>query len=325
MPPKTATQIRVGRVVALFAKFQTAKATIQNSFAVADRLWQNSADIDQGPRVNEPTFSMEDSEAPHGDTAYVLADRPQGAFVTKATPTSLQNLIQSNFGPFASGSWTLATQVIDNRWLTLALMEDVAGGTFKVVRLRDVWIHTLSIMVAPGLVNLECMYVGEKQLEEDINAGGVTLPAAPAQPSDQEVFPFRNATLTRDPTGTNVDLRFDTVKVTLNQKLSYSHNSCTGLWEASRKGPIEATIEVEASIHDETWVAIVNSRAGTPERYRLVCISDDASPQTLTIDLFELVWNFAPVGHDGKAYNRYRARAIARTDSGGNNVTLSLA
>ncbi len=319
------TQVRAGRRTAIFGKFQSARGTVVNSFATADRLWTYRGGISQGPRVSEGA-GMETSLGPGTGAAYVLPDRPAGGISVIATPASLRTVLDSNFGAFSGGAWTLASQVSNTRWLTLALEESVDGGTYKVVRLRDAWFHRVAIAAdARGMLMLDAEYAARKQLNEAINAGGVTLPAAPAQPSDKEIFPFGNVTLTRDPASANVDIRFRSLRVILDQGLSHGYGQDDALYDVSRKGPLRARIELSSDWADETWAILTNSLAGTKQRYRIVATTDDATPQTFTLNLYDVLWSVADDGHEGKDYNEFRAVGMARVDGSGNFVSMALA
>lgn len=320
------TNVRAGRVTALFAAFQAALGTPIATFTTAHRLWSDSAElsIDAGHTV-EP--GMQEGEAPLSASIYRNPDMPAGRLTFKATPASLRTALDSNWGAFSAGAWSLASQVTDTRRLTLGWCENSAAQVGKIVRVRDAWFHrvTLAVDSRTGMLMLECDYAGRVELNAALSGGGVTLPSAPMQPADKDVFPKRLVTLRRDPASANVSLRFDELRLTLEHGLLHEYGMGGGCAEVWKAGPARARLEVVTRYADETWQVLTNSLASTKQRYRLTCVTDDASPSTLTIDLYELLLKAERVGHEGKDYATARFVGEAAVDSSGNFVSLALA
>jgi hypothetical protein len=172
---------------------------------------------------------------------------------------------------------------------------------------------------------LDADYAARKSLNEAINAGGVTLPASPAQPSDKDVFPFGSVVLTRDPAGTPVEIRFRSLRITLDQKLSNNYSQGSDLYEVWKKGPLAARIEIESDWSDQSWAILTAALAGTKQRYRVVATTDALTPKTFTLNLYDVLWGVEPDGHEGKNYRPFVAAGLARVDGDGNFVSLALA
>jgi len=320
-----ATQVRAGRAAAIFAKAQSAIDTPATSFAVGNRLWTEDGDIDIGARIPDTDGGMENGSTIDTGVVYIMPDKPAGMIRIKATPASLRTVFDSNFGTFAAGAWTLVSQIPDASWITIALLEDVAGGTYKIVRLQDAWFHRVAIRCMPGALILEAEYAAWKQLNQAANAGGISVPASPAMPTDLNVFPRAKCTLTRDPAGDNVDIRFSEIRITLDQGLSHGYGMGQSLNEVSKDGPLSARIDLMMDTSDESWDILLNSLAGTVQRYQFVAITDDGTPETFTLNLYDLVWDVQPLGHSAKKANVFNGTAEARKDASGNYVSMTLA
>lgn len=319
----TLTNIRAGRVAAIFAAFQSAKGSAVSAFTTLHRLWSYDAAIDiKSPIVSD--WGMDTDKGPRSSGSWNHPDALRGSMRVMATPASVETLLKSNWGTVSGGTFTLKPQIGDTRFLTLALSENVVAATGKAVRLRDAWFHSLALHADPdaGLLMLEGEYAARKQLNEALG-GGVTFPSSPAQPADKDVYPFANVTLKRDPAGANVSIRFDRLLLTLEQGLIHEYSMATGLFEVYKRGPTRAILQLESAVADETWTMLSNSLAGTKQRYRITAVTDDATPTTLTIDLYEVHFEVGPLGHIGRSARPFIAIGEAKVDGSSNFVTIT--
>ena len=305
--------------------FQAAKGTVVTDFTNATLLWTRTNETSFGT-IKSDAQGMEEAQAGYATAAsYVVANAPTAMCSALATRTALELVLTSNFGAFAAGAFTLATQVTDSRWLTLAFVENAAGGTQRLVRLRDGWAHKVSLVLdGRGALVMEAEFAARVPLTQLLNAGGVTLPAAPMNPS-REVFPGADthARFTRDPAGANVQLRTRSLRLTFDQGLSHEYSMGTGLFEVSKQGKLRARVEMTGDYSDETWVELANSFAGTKQRHRLVCDTENAL-STLMIDLYEVQWEIPVVGHEGRSYRELSIAGEAHVLSAGNFVSIGL-
>lgn len=322
------TNVRAGRVTALLLALQAAKGTPVSDFTAgsAGRVWTDRAQDDVSPPKSDAAGWM---TQPQLETLgrYSLEDAFQGAFVCKATPSSLEWLLRSNWGPYSSGAWTLAGQV--SEWLTLGWVEDVAGGAGRYFhRLYDAWVHKLVLRAGTfNPLSLEAWWAGERDSDpQDLAAlAGVTLPGGVMSPADVNVFPGRLVQLFRDPAGANEEIPVDSVEVTLDQGLGTAWDMMRGVsavWKTGHPGP-RVGIRFEAHVSDETWALITAARAGAKARYRLTARCQQPS-KTLQVDFYEVDFKVESLGHDGNDYVRFRAAGQAHLDDSGNFVTISI-
>lgn len=322
------TNVRSSRAAALLAAFQTAKGTPVSDFtAMAYQwLWTADAPIDPANRWSDLGHGMSRSLGSDGRGSWLAPDRPTGLLRVLATPSSLTTLLKSNFGPQSGSTFTLATQIDDaTRRLTLAWLESTGGGTQRVVRLQDAWVHTLALIVAGrGEVMAEASYAAALELDAALSGGGVTLPASPTVP-DKRVFPGALATLTRDPAGAAVSLPFDSVRLEFDQGLLFKPSMSSLQYEVHKRGRCRARLSLVGEWCDELWTLITLAQAKTKQRYRLQLVTDASPSTTLTVDLYEVAWTVSHGGHSGQRTRKFEASAEAGVDGSGNFVTVTLA
>lgn len=313
------TNVRAGRAAAIYAITQSAYGTPATDFTAsgATRLWTEDSAIWVGPDVVTDPY-MDDLQ---DDALYLAGDRPQGSFSVIGTYSSLKALLQSNYGTFASGTFTLATGITDTRWLTLAHVEDRFGAgtvTRKVVRLQDCWINRLSFewsATDSKYLLVRAAYAGRKVLSQAQNAGGITFATAPMQPADKDLFPSSRVLLRRVVGRENHPLRFRGLRVTIDQGLGYDWDMGTDMYSVYKAGPCAAQIEFLADWCDETWTLLDLMRAGTKSKFiidspseggydfRLILngVTLQASPEVIagqTQGPFRAIGNAVQVGSD---------------------------
>ena len=325
----TETNRRVGRCGRLLASFQSAKGTVVSDFTTSDTvtLWAENVQIPAGRRKSVPGPWMTTGETENTTSRYSLPENPEGQLLINATEESVEWLLRSNWGQFAGGSFTLATQV--NEWLTLAWIEDnQSGATDNLIRIPDVWIHTLELQISEGrgIMQFLVSYAGADDVlvnALDSLPGGVTLPTAPAQPSDFDKFCTASATVVRDPASANVTLNHIEATVTFDQGLR-SEWTMTDGWEVSKRGKTKAKVNLRANTSDESWVMLTNNRAGTLQRFKITAASDAGTPKTLTMNFYNMDFEVEPLGRTGLDAVEFTGTGQAHTD-GTNFVTIAFA
>lgn len=321
------THVRSGLVTALLAAFQSAKGTVVDDFegAEAIRLWTARAPIPAGQVVEGKAF-MDSDLGPGISAAYLHPDRPADILRILATPGALEVLLQSNFGDYPdipTPHFTLATQVSDDRWLTLGFVEDEGGVLGDLIRIRDAWIHRLDLVGQGQMGRLEAFahFAGRAVLLGD---GGVTLPDEPQALSDEAMFPMASVVLRRDPAGANVSLRLRKVRLMLDQQDGedpHKWDMGQGAYNVRKSGKLAAEIEFESDWSDETRAILALARAGTEQTYRLIATAEDG--RILTVNLYNVLMRVDPAGHDGSVYLPFRAVGRARSD-GANFVSIDM-
>jgi len=318
------TNVRAGRVTALLAGFQSARGTPVSDFTAgtAKRIWTREADVDSPLEFMAETFM--DSGGGVGLSAYhAPPEKPAGALQVIATPTALEMLLKSNFGAYSAPNFTLASQVSDTRWLTLAWVEKIGGTTERFIRIRDCWVHRLDLGIAgpQGRLEASAEYAGRKVLVQTLNGGGITLPASPMQPSDKSPFPAAYTFLTRDPAGAAVELRWKGIRMTFDQGLAHPWDMAAGLHDVYKAGKLTAELEFTSEWSDETWAIHDLNLARTYQTYRVESAAENG--RTLTVDFRNVAFRIDPPGHGGKLYKPFRAVGRASV-SGSNFVSVSL-
>lgn len=322
-----ATDVRPGHAGALLAAFQSAKGTGVTDFtaATALRLWTPQATVGAEKNFAQPVWMDTDSAGGSGAT-WPMKDRPAGVINVHATADALEALLTCHYGTFAGGTFTYATQVTDTRYLTLGWVEDRYDGTSstdRFVRTVDTWVHRLEIIARPfgGPVLLRAHYAARSSTNQLLNAGGITLPAVPMAPTDIAVASPINVTLTRDPAGTPVVLRFRDLRLTLEKPLGYEWDTGALSYDVFQRGKLHATLEFTGDWCSETWAIRDRSASDASDRYQLA-ISFGST--TFTANLYNVKMTTNQQGHDGFQYVPFAASGEARTD-GSNFVSLTLA
>lgn len=312
---------RVGRLSRILAGFQTAKGTIVDDFttAAAAVVWAENVKLPAHLPKNDVPDWMTQLETQDESSRHSLPDRAAGQLIGPATPKNIEWFLRSNWGPFAAGSFSLASQI--NEWLTLAYVESIsAGSTERLVRIRDAWIHRLTVSAAMprGLLILQGDWAGRRTSNRLLNAGApVVLPASPMTPPDFGFFAVRTAEFLRDPIGLNERIRFSNLEIQLEQQVRTEHTATDG-WEVWKQGKAKVRVVLRGNVSEETWALIDANRAGTKFPFRLVAVSSGGSPMTLTIDLQNVDFTFENIGFDpGRRYVDFEAEGMAGKSTGG--------
>ena len=325
----TETSRRAATLTALLMAKQSAYGTIATDFSspTADtaRLWTAGVGVGVGRLKKRPQGWMTTSLAGGTTGSHSLPDRSVGAFVALATPESLEMLLRSNWGAFAVGSFTLASQV--NEYFTLGWVESrLSGSTQKLVRVKDAWCHELTLRsVGVGRLTLEAQYAARTTPDTALNSlGAIVLPSLTSDvPPDVNLFSTRTCQLIRDPLGANVDLRYAELELTFRQQVTAEHWMTDG-FGVHKKGLTEVELAVRGYVSDETWAILNDNRSDTKRRFRLVATAPSPA-KTLQIDLYEMNLEVGELGHRGpREYRALELRGVAAVDSSSNFVTISL-
>lgn len=313
------TNVRAGRSAAIYALEQSAYGTPATDFTAsgATRIWTEDSSIWVGPDV------VTDSYMDHlqDDAVYLSGDKPQGSFSTIGTYASLKALLESNYGAFSAGTFTLATGITATRWLTLGLIEDRYGAgsvTRKLVRLQDCWVHRLSFewsATDSKYLLVRAAYAGRKMLSQAQNVAGITYATSPMKPSDRNLFPSADVVFRRTDGRTFFPYRFRGLRVTIDQGLGMDWDMGTDMYSVYKAGPCSVELEFTSDWCDETWTLLDLMRAGTPSKFIITSPSEGvdtfrltlegvvlkASPETLAGQMqgpFRAIGNAVQVGSD---------------------------
>lgn len=324
--PANYTNPRPGRSAALLFGVQAAKGTLVSDFTAADtgRIW--STLFEAAPAlelVTPPEGYMSRGGAPSVD--YDTGVGPGGRIVCHATPESVEYFLRNGWGSFAGGAFTRLAQV--GEWLTLAWVEDrfdAGTSTERLVRLRDCLIHALAIDVdSDGMVMLEAQYRGAARTNTPLDTiGGITLPSAPMQPADQNVYAGRSATLIRDPAGDNETLSFARLSVEIDANLIEDWTMSSG-YLVAMAGEHDVTLQIEALVADEFWNIIDQVNASIPQDYRLT-VTAPSPASTLTLDFRDVTWRPGMVGSEGQEYRRAAGTGYPRIKADGSFVDITI-
>lgn len=321
------TNLRAPHEGALFAGFQSAKGSAVSDFTASDtwRLWTDFVSLDVGPEpVGEAWQDIE--LGPPAAGAVIGRQSPTAIAEIKLTAASAEALLRSNFGAFAGGSFTLATQIASTRWLTLAWVEDRHLGTTsskRIVRVSDAWCHRLSINAPehPGIVTVRAEFAGRAVTEEVLSSSGVTLPTAPMRPADDVVATTSGITVTRAPAGSAVAQRVYGMRLGLSQGLAHEWDQSAFSYDVWKTGKLRAELELDVPHADESAAFLTRALAGNTDRYQ---VAVTVGSSTLTLDLYEVLLRVDPFGQAGRAQPTIRVRGFARVDSSSNFVSITL-
>ena len=324
----TPTNVRAGRISRFIAAFQSAYGTAVSNFATATALWTEEGVAQAAPRKVEARGMGGPSSGPAAygtDARSSLPERPAGTIRVLATPSAIELLFRSNMGAPAGGTFALNTQVAATNWVTLAWVENYAGGAQRILRAQDVFFHRLDLEVpSRGPVVIAAHWAGRRTYNQAMNAGGITLLASPMTP-DETIFGVSedHTNLYRDPTGTNQELKIAGLTMSFDQRLVHRYSMGSGLYEAYKGGRMRFGVQFESYVSDETWTMIDRINSGTKERYRFTMTTPNAA-DTFQVDAYELDFEEPLVGHDGREYVTFKAAGAAHVSSAGNFLTVSL-
>ena len=268
------TQVRVGRATACLLARQAAKGTIATVFTGASATTlRRSEDLIPIERPwSEDDDCMTSTGVAETAARFRLPEAPAGSVRAHCTPASARFLLRNNFG---SSSYAIVPQIPATEWLTLAYIDDTAtGATQNLVRVRDVWFHRVTITsdTPTGFVEIVGDYAGIATAVQALNAGGVTLPAAPMAASDNNVFAPGDVTFVRDPAALNVEIpQISHLEIEFDQRLGTMWDMMSQQQEVWKAGLLRARVRMRGTVGDETWAILTDSRAGTKRRSRPTC------------------------------------------------------
>lgn len=321
------TNPRPGRTWRTLLAAQSAKGTPVSNFTTATQTWATMTDVQYGNDQIEPDWWMTTANADHVRSRYNVKNLGGGQIEGHATPALASILLQSLFGPYAANSFTLVGYV--NKWLSLALIEDktLTNGSLRLVRPNDALIHELMVSVdSTGYCELRAAYAAEATDTTTLNnlaALGVTLPAAPMESVDHNVFAGRAATLRRDPAGANVAVPFDQLSLLLSVNLDGFWDQMGRRTRAVRRGPLTTSLIMTSRAGDESWQLALDSAAGTSQTYALT-LTDAPSGHALTFTLYGMTFNVSRFGVKDQEYPPMVARGMATQNLSGNFVGITL-
>ncbi len=328
------TNPRASRSVRALMALQTVKETPADDFTVADSdiLWTAAKMFDHGKERIElgPTMTSDLAETVDGDAE--LPRARVGRVFAQATPKNVELLLRSSWGPFAAGAFTLDSQV--NEHASFAWVEDrfiAASPAQRLIRITDAWTHLVELSVeSVGKAMIAGSFAGESRDFADLDAlGPITLPAPPMTPLDRNVFPGRNVSLIFDPAGANVTLPFESLMLSLDQKIIGGE---LGQWDMMRflpgvfkQGKTTAILQVRALLGDQWWDVIDDMEGEVRNDYRIV-LTAPSPARTWTIDLFEMNFRADPLSYDGPSGRAvFSGVGRAHDDKSGNFVDITLA
>lgn len=330
--PLVHTNRRVRRKLAPLVAVQSARGVVAGDFtaAGAERLWTREAWVDPDVPKSPPGPWMTELGTEAAASRYGIADQPRGQIFAVATPKALELLLRSNWGPFAAGAFTLASQI--SEWMTLGYVEDVtAGSPQNLVRAQDCFFHRLAIEVSrsEGKLHLRASYDGRRNVIDPLDAlpGGVVLPAPPMAPADTRAYGVRKAELVREPAGQNASLLYERLEIILDQRVT-SEWTQTDKWDVYKCGKTKAWIRFDGMATDETWQSITDNRAGTKRHFRLAASTAPFTPLSFfQMDFYSVDFELERLGHgdrtDGLIAFRAVGRATKRADGKFVEITLT--
>ncbi len=323
-----ATNVRPGRVLRVLLAQQSAKGTPVSNFTNAVKLWNAESKFDHVDDQTDPEWWYNYHNSDFTSSRYQIHSLQDAWLSAHATPTLLTNVLQNLYGPLVGSTFSLVGYV--NKWLTLAFVEDktLANTALRLIRLGDVLVYRMEMVVdGTGYVDLRLDYATERADNTTLGnlaALGVTLPAAPMDGADLNVFSGRAVTLWRDPLGANVQVPFERLNLTLDVGGMEVFWDQLGQRErALRNGPLQATLHLTAKPGDETWQATLDANNNVKQTYRLI-LSDPASGHTYTFTLFNVTFNSDNIGVKDQVYDPLELDGMATQDANGNFLTITL-
>jgi hypothetical protein len=323
------TNVRVGRLSALLVGVQSAKGTAVSNFTSGSvgRLWSEDVGVDASPLKSDAGEWM-DLPQMGTEARHEIPALSEGSIVVKATPTSLNYLLRSNWGSYSGGVWALKQAV--SEWLSIGWVESVlTGATEKFIRLWDAFLHRVIFRASPyEALSIEADYAAEQaDTPVALDAlAGITLPTPPMAVADKGVFPGRRVRFFRDPAGANVEFDLHSIAVSIDQGIGSHWDMASGVhrvWKSGHPGP-RVRVELSAHVSDEAWGLMSRAISGSKDRYRLTAVCE-LTGQTLQMDFYEMDFEFSPVGHIGQRAVQFAGLGQAHRDGSGNFVTISLA
>lgn len=317
----TPTRVRAGYASALLGALQSAKGTAATNFASgALRASEPSAMI--APLLPN-VATMDVPLGLNSDASYAKPIAVEGELPIYATPQSLQLLLKNNYGAYAAPTFTLATQVTDTRWLSLAWIEHVSDTAYRATVLRDVFVHSLALEaeLGAGPVIARAKFAGIASTVPTIAGSGLTLPAAPMTPAGQSIFPPQRVTVTRDPSGDNVTLRARRVVLTFDQGLGVQWDQSAFERLPYKTGKQPFTLDAWFDWSDETWDVLDDQRANAGATWRVDFTAEDGT--VLRCDLHNLTGDVEKLQRRGAEIGAFHLSGSAAND-GTNFVNLTL-
>lgn len=340
----TMTERRLRRPAVGILTKQSAYGTIAEEFTLgADsiRVWSYELPTQPARDKSRPGPWMNQTQTEDVAGRYSTAEKSEGRIVALATPESVAMFLRSNWGPGFSlppfppffppepTYYVLKRQV--SEWFSLAWIESQeAGSPQRLIRLQDVFIHRLEFKVdrSDGRLVLVGDYAARRTPISDLDdLGPIVLPVPPAAAADTRVFNIRSIQLRRDPDGANVNVPFERLAISLDQRGVSEWTKSNG-WVVYKGGKTFAGIGLDGMLCDETWKLIDDNVANTREKFRFTSTApatvDHPTAVALTIDLPEVDFNIQKVGHDEKSFIDFKGAGRALKSGTGDFVTISL-
>ena len=291
-----ATNARAGRLWRTLLAEQTAKGTPVDDFTNAVQLWTTNAGADASAGYINPEWWMSFVND-YNAARYAPAIASRESFATYATPTLLESVLQSLFGTYATPLFEPTGYVA--KWLTLAFIEDktLVNTGHQFMRFSDTLVHELTLDVdANGFVDATCAYAAETYDNDSIDltvVDGATLPDAPMDDVDLNVFPGRTVTLRRDPSGANTLIPFERLAITLNARADIEWDQCGQKDRVKKNGPTTATLVIQARTGDELWAALADADEDVKTAYRVTMTAPNG--RVLTMTFHNVSFNVSPL------------------------------
>ena len=321
----TGTNVRAGRSTRAIIGIQAAKGTALAALggASAIKVRAPRASWPAGEEFSDPAWNSDSDGAGSDEASHLIPAAKRGEILVRPTPATVEYLFRSHWGPLSLGAFERKTQVY--QWLTLAFVENRFASVGRLVRFSDAWVHALRFEVeSSGRCLLAAAYAAEASDVRSLAAlSGVTLPAAPMEPADQNEFPGRSGVLTRDPAGDAEELPFARVSIEFDGGLRSRKFPSDTNPSVYSSGHRRVSLNVEGRIGDELWQLIDASRAGTREAYRLE-VAAPSPAKTFAVDLASVTWNPDSLSVSRTSYDSFGASGVALANDAGDFVDLTL-
>lgn len=318
------TNVRAGRTWRTLVAAQSAKGTPVDALSGATQTWCTRAGSDTATEQSQPEWWMS-FKNDYKNARYGLATLGRDSIVAHATPALTSLALQSLFGTLTGSTFALTGYVA--KWLTLGFVEDKTrtNTATSLVRAHDAMIHAIVFDVdSNGYADITCDYAAEGGDNTTLSdLGVITLPSAPMDTTDKDVFPGRSVTLHRDPTGANVRIPFERLTISLSVNLGQEWDMLGQKERAKKWGPITTKIVAQGKASDEYWQMILDGEDDTTKKTYRVTLPGPNN-HTLTMTFYNVSFNVAPLTMQDKTYESVVATGMATQDLSDNFVSITL-
>lgn len=317
-----ATAPRSGVAGRLLAAFQPAQDQRVTDFSNAVKLWTERADLDPTNDWGPSGPYMMSLLAEATGSRFVMKSRTEGLALGQATFALLSLLLQNNWGL----GLTLVAQIQDAQWLSLLWVDDrfqTGDPNFYVLAQTNAWFHTLTMKIAGrGKFLVEGKYAAEFNANPASSIGGGGnwwtdnwfgnqwwannwfgssggLPIAPMNPDDVDVFSGYNTKFIYDPTGRNLELPYDSIKIEFNHRLIQEWDQLRGRFSVHKGGKTKVKLSIQIRAGVEAWMLAQDTRFANKKDCKLIATTPGG--HQFTIDFNDLGFDLDPgaVGHEG--------------------------